>query len=51
MKTFVPILLLIPASLLTPSGVPTERVHRLLDGSHVQGRARVSKTEVRLETA
>ena len=50
MKTFVSILLLLPVSLLTSPGVPTERIHRLLDGSHVQGRARLSPTEVRLQT-
>lgn len=50
MKTFVPILLLIPASLLPPADAPDVRVHRLTDGSYVEGKARISKDRVRLET-
>jgi len=50
MKTFTSILLLIPASLLAPLDGPTERIHRLMDGTQLQGRARVTQTEVRIQT-
>lgn len=49
-RLLVPLVLLVPVSLLPSPAAPRDAIHELVDGTILEGRARVSGSEVRLET-